>query len=349
MNRAHGIKPEYLQLADALRQRIREGSVKKRIPGVRTLMRDYHVTKCTVHQAIDELLGTGELTFRGARKAYGVGPPQTPVTRAGTLLAYETPLRQRRGDAFEIIATLESLLPGPVEHLNLQAQAHPAAKTAGEILKYGHSRIVLLDLPGEIADLLTDAGRTVVTCGTAGRPRRAPSVDIDLEFAIHEALHRAFSAGHRRVSLPLRQSRPWQNASIRENVAKAYANAGLKHCPDFDTPTLNDEHPERLHDELRRLLRYTPPSAFIVTDFALWLALTSVLAETRRRIPQDTSVICLFAMTDLAAVSPKPCQFAQPVENLAREVKRRLTNPADGHAPALLAPAWVQGGSLSTL
>ena len=351
MTRRFDIRSPQNQLAGELRARIASGEFAGDMPGLRKIMADFGVTRTVAQGALDELLHTGDLRSRGPSKA------AQPVRRTaaaeeserGTLLVYDRPVELRGGEHREFFLALEAGLPPPVTRLSLDSHDAPAKKTLRRILESPCRRIVIMDHRGELADLLADTGRIVVATDTAGAPKRCSRVSVSHEALVRGALRRAFAAGHRRVSFALWRRKPEVAAAMRAWIADEYALVGYRHSPEFDAPVVPERTPEALHACVRELLRVTPPTALIVSDFPEWLGAFMVLADAGLRVPADLSLVSLCAASEWATATPSQAHFKMPVADMVRHIRRALDNAERGAPPAdvPLEPEWVPGGSLA--
>ena len=344
------LRPEE-QLADEMRRRIRVGEWADTIPGLHRLVAEFGAGRAVTERAITTLLDTGELL-----PPTGAGRPVRIARRgkhrfaAGTVLAHATPPDMVSGDGIAVLRALEPRLPAPVFNLRFDTDT-PTAERLHRIRETRAKHVVLVSLEATIADTLRDDGRHVVALGAIGKPARAPLIAADYAGTIRAAFARAFAAGHRRVSFPLWRRAPETVAMIREQVGAAYAAAGLRHSPAFDTPIVSDDSPDALHDCIRELFRATPPTALVLNDFIQWVGVTSTLARLRLVVPDDVSLILLTHAPELAAANPSAAHFRFPVPALVEAVCECLDAPPGNRAVAAPHRAFatlpVAGDSLS--
>lgn len=337
------------QLADELRRRIASGEISGNMPGLRKLMADFGVTRTVVEGALAELLRTGDLKSRGASKAMEPVRRRTQAkdTR-GTLLVFDRPPELRNGNHREIFLAVEAALPGPVTRLSLDSHDTPVAKTVRRILECHQPRVVIMDHRGEVADRLAAAGRIVVASSPASPPEQASLIGVGHEQLVRGAISRAFAAGHRRVSFVLWRRKPEVAAQMRAWIAEEYAKAGYRHAPEFDAPVVADRSPEALHACLGELLRHTPPTALVTSDFPQWLGTVTALARSGLRVPRDISLVCLCANPEWETATPTQAHFKYPVSGYAGAVRAALDAAAAGkpQRKIMLAAEWVPGESL---
>jgi DNA-binding LacI/PurR family transcriptional regulator len=344
------LKSPATQLAAELRRAIASGEISGSMPGLRKLMADFGVTRKVVEGAMAELIQSGDLKSHGPNKAMEPVRRRHPThENQGGLLVTSRPFELRSGIHRELFLAIEAALPPPVTRLNIDAQNTPVEKVVRRILESDRQTIFILDHEGEVADRLAEAGRIVVATGMASPVKKVSHASVSHEMLVRGAVSRAFEAGHRRVCFVLWRRRPEVAARMRAWIADEYAKAGYRHTPDFDAPIVDDRNPEALHTCLRELVRHTPPTALIVSDFPQWIGTVMVLAQAGLRVPGDISLICLCSAPEWEAATPSQAHFAHPVAALAKAIRLALEAAVRGEPPEIitLAPEWVPGDSLA--
>ena len=342
------IKSPAAQLAEELRRRITEGEWRGRMPGIRTLMQDYAVTRKTVEAALTALRHDGTLRTGATKRAAIPNPTTAPERQAGTALVINLPIDRLGGARASVDALLEKL-PPPVTVLVRESHGRNTPEIAEEIRRGGFGRAVVLFHPPEVAEHLAEAGLNVVMVGSTGQNTRASRAGVSFEHLVRGAFRQAFALGHSRVCHPIWRRNPELIPLIRGWVADEYARAGLRHSPDFDAPIITRREPAALHDTLRALLRHTPPTALISGTQLQWQATLAILAEARMRVPQDISHLAIFEGTDWEAMPLAQSHFILPVKRLAGTVTRLLEEHDAGKPPrsVLLPPRWSAGQTLA--
>lgn len=114
-------------------------------------------------------------------------------------------------------------------------------------------------------------------------PRKAP--------AIAEAARTLLSLGHRRISMLVRPRRRHPVPGLPEQAFLTELKAhGIPPSP-YHLPEW-DESPERFHEMLESIFRLTPPTALIVDEAALYIAVMQFCLDRRLRVPEDLSLVC---------------------------------------------------------
>jgi DNA-binding LacI/PurR family transcriptional regulator len=185
--------------------------------------------------------------------------------------------------------------------------------------------------------------------GSLKPPQKSFYIFTKVDDLVYGAFRRAFALGHRSVCFPIWDCAPDRAAFLRESIAKAYAEAGLRYSPDFHAPIV--EGPiAALHECLRALLRHTPPTALTSIGTNDWLAAFAVAAEMGIRIPRDLSLIAL-AQDDLWKVLPvSQAHFGfLPTNKVVTAVIQQLKAAQQGKPRKVIAlpTVWVPGDSLA--
>ena len=349
MSRGFNLNSPRNQLAEEIRRRIALGELSGSLPGIRKLMAEYGATRTTVEGALEELVHAGQVVSHGNRRPLEILRLGTGGAGEGTLIVHGDPMERRTGDHRDILIALEAQLPSPVVRLSLACGEDRMEKIVARVLESPFRRVVVMDHDAGVADRLLAAGRIVVAAGTGGEPTQAPQVAVSHEMLVRGAVRRAFEAGHRRVSFPLWRRLPDVAQNMRRWIAAEYESRGLPHSPDFDAPVVEGRDAESLHATLRGLLRHTPPTALVASDFQQWLGTVSVLGECGMRIPQDMSLVCLCSTPEWEAATPTPAHFRFPVAAMVAGVSRALKTAERGaeKKDTVIAPEWVPGRSLA--
>ena len=339
--------PEH-QLADEFRRRIRTGEWREHVPGILRLAKDFGVTRPLVEKAIGHLIESGEVIH------HGVGKPMTPVrasgapVRRGTLIAHDQPVDIVSGETMGILSDLLTAAPQPASLLRLDRGLAPD-DMVGALAATDAEYLILTALPGEVADRLAESGRKVIGLGGSGVSRHTPRITSDYREMICGAFRRCFAAGHTRVSMPLWRRPADTSASIRNWIAATYAEAGLRHAPEFDAPIVPDDSPAAMHACLRELFRLTPPTALVLHDLPHWIAAVSMLNRLRRRIPEDVSVVLITGWTELESATPSVAHMRMDTPSFLPALRRLIGDLDSGAAPRTISlpPRWVPGDSLA--
>ncbi|BCU78419.1 substrate-binding domain-containing protein [Luteolibacter sp. LG18] len=334
------------QLANEMRRRIGRREWTGRLPGVARLMSEFGATRKTVEAAVGMLLDEQWVSGRGRRSALRIHGPRADLAPHGSVLIYDTPPTERSSDHLALFLALERRLPGPVQRLHLPRGMKPSQqlKLIGALEV---SCAVVLDVEGPLADAVKARGIRTVALGVASLPETVASFGVSYRELVVSSLERLFEHGHTRITMPMFQRKPEVMVKVREAVRGEFEARGIPYSDLFNVPDVTGDSPRDLHGLIRRLWKFTPPTAVIVNNLRPYLTVFSTCAALGLRVPDHVSLLCLSHSAEMDALEPTPAHFCYPVESLARAVLRALENAsahaADSH---LFPPAWCPGGSI---
>jgi hypothetical protein len=281
------------QVAAHLRSELRRGTWPDALPGRDRLAAELGVNAKTVEAALRELEREGLLVRPGQgrrrRVVAGEKPPAAPL-RVALLLSekedrrvdYIADLRhQLRLAGHEAVHPERSLVD---LGMNPDRIAGLVARTAADAwIVVAGSRDVLEWFASAPAPAFALFGPMAGIRLAGAGPRKAP--------AIAAATRTLLGLGHRRIAMLVRprRRRPVpalpEQAFLDELQAHGLAPAPY-HLPEWE------ESPERFHEMLDSLFRLTPPTALIVDEAALFVAVLESCLARRLRVPEDLSLVC---------------------------------------------------------
>lgn len=281
------------QVAAHLRDGLLEGRWQGRLPGRLTLAGELGVNAKTVEAALRQLEREGLLvnSGKGRRRNIIAGESPPPAALRIAMLLSE---KGDRGvdfivdirhhlihaghDAFHAEKSLVELGMNPQRVAGLvsrtAADAWIVVAASVEMLEWFASR------PQPAFALF--GPMTGVRLAGAG-PRKAP--------AIAEAARTLLALGHRRIAMLVRPRRrdPVPGVPERAFLGELQAHGippAAYHLPEWD------ETPERFHAMLESIFRVTPPTALIIDEAALFVAVMEFCLARRLRVPEDVSLVC---------------------------------------------------------
>lgn len=284
------------QVADHLRSALHAGRWQGRLPGRERLAGELGVNAKTVAAALRQLESEGFLLPSGqgrrrriASRLMRAGQAPAPLRIALLLSEKEDgrvdfigdirhQLLLSGHDAFHAEKSLVDLgmNPGRVEGLvsRTTADAWIVVAASLEVLEWFASR--------PAAAFALFGPMTGIRLAGAG-PRKAP--------AIAEAARTLLGLGHRRVAMLVRPRRREPAPGVPEQAfldeLKAHGIPPASyHLPEWD------ETPGRFHAMLESIFRVTPPTALIVDEAALFVAVMEFCLARRLRVPEDLSLVC---------------------------------------------------------
>lgn len=282
------------QVAAYLREELRLGTWRGLVPGGDRLATQLGIGRDTVEAALKQLENQGFLLNQGRRRGRLItgqaGRSSTRKLRLAVLLDENASRR------LDYVAAFEHEL-AQAGH----AMVHPS-RTMNE-LGMNVKRIVAmigkteadawLVLSGfqEILEWFEASGKPVFAIFGRRRDLRIAAVAPDKIPALYQAVNALAELGHRRIVLLTRKRRRWPEPGYFE---RAFLDAlerngiqpGAYHLPDWE------ETIEDLHARLNKLFRLTPPTAIIIDEAPLYVAVQHFLAKEGMSVPGDVSLVC---------------------------------------------------------
>ncbi len=281
------------QVTEHLRSAVHAGRWQGHLPGRERLAGELGVNAKTVEAALRQLERDGMLMNpgKGRRRQIVAGGNRSAAPLRIALLLSEkddaridfiVDIRQHLllagHDAFHAGQTLVDLAmcPDRIEGLVSRTVADAWIVVAG-------SRGVLERLAaGPVPAFALFGPMTGIRIAGAG-PRKAP--------AIVQATRTLLGSGHRRLVMLVRPRRRRPVPALPEQAFLDELRAhritpAPYHLPDWD------ETPERFHAMLESIFRVTPPTALIIDEAALFVAVMEFCLARRLRVPEDVSLVC---------------------------------------------------------
>lgn len=283
------------QVADWLREGIREGRWRGTLPGRYPLAEQLGCSHWTVDKAVETLVKEGLLVSQGSGRPKRIQIPKGAAssrTLRVMILLYEESDRS------------EGKLVEMLHKLHQQGHEAEFAKKTMSNLCMDSRRITRFVKA-------TEADAWVVVCGSRdtlkwfhqqGIPCFAyfgfsgglplPAIHPVKIPALRELTRRLIGLGHRRIVLLIGEEHRQPEissfaAACLEEIEAHGIPVGPYNLPDW---TYN---PQSLQQCLDSLFRSTPPTALIVDQSALMLNILQFLAARRLCAPEDVSLVCL--------------------------------------------------------
>lgn len=214
------------------------------------------------------------------------------------------------------------------ETLHSVQTLHRSGKVDGFILLYSRKKDV-------VTDYLCEQGVLYVIVGKADElAGQTLCIDNDNLLAGREAADYLYSLGHRRIGYLGLRSDFLYTVDRRSGYQLALLLRGLPLQPDYcvELNCAGDEDTAALEALLSRNDR---PTAFVVSDDMLALALERVCVQMRLQIPQDVSIIAFNNSLYSQLASPQLTSVDINAFRLGQEAAVQLLNHADD--PNLMA------------
>ncbi len=281
------------QVATHLRAELREGKWCTTLPGRERLAAELGVNAKTVEAALRHLEAEGLLlpSRKGSRRRIADGAMERASSLRIAILLSEREdravdflvdirhhLLHAGHDAYHAERSLVDLAMNPDRIAGLVSSTSADAW----IVVAGSREVLEWFAAASVPAFALFGPMTGIRIAGAG-PRKAP--------AIAEAARTLLGFGHRRVSMIVRPRRrrplpaPPEQAFLDELMAHGIVPAPY-HLPEWD------ETPERFHEMLDSIFRLTPPTALIVDEAVLFVAVMQFCLARRIRVPEDLSLIC---------------------------------------------------------
>ena len=342
------------QVAAHLRDEIGRGQWRGQIPGRTELAKQYDVGITSVEAALRQLEGEGLLTKQGtghSRRIVDEMPHSGDRRLKIAILGYD---RLTRGEG----------IFAEVHHL-LREAGHDAEFTSFSMmeLKFRLERIVkrveqteadawiLCAAPKEITEWF--AAQPKPSFALFGRRRgvRIASVGPDKSPAFAAATRRLIECGHKKIVMLCRPERRLpapgkpEQAVLDELAAHGIA-PGAYHLPDWENGMAG------FQTRLERLFEFTPPTALIVDELKLFVAVQQFFIRNRLRVPEDVSLVSMEADSAFDWCVPSIAHVRWDHPTVLRRVVGWVNNVAKGRNDVretnTLAD-FVDGGSIGSV
>lgn len=346
------------QTADILRQAIRQGEWRERLPAETQLSRSLRISRPTLRAALLILQREGLLEAPHGRARRILRAPtrrsaRTLRSRKVALLTF-VPLPNQRGFSLFRIAELYHALRSAgfdlhvCERPDLSHRFSPASFQ--HFLRETKARCWILHHTS--ADTVRWFARQEHPClvmGSCPDGTQLPSLDTDYRAVGRHATNQFLREGHRHLALVLPEAPlPGDLATVegaREQVvARGLGTASVR------VVSLG-ERPNHALATLERAMRTRPPcTAFLVNRTSSLLVLQGAFLRMGIRVPQDASVILRDEEGGLNHPALSLARYSLNSRMASAKLCRMILRLAvDGHLPArrcLLFPRFVEGESL---
>lgn len=299
------------QVAQALRDGLRQGRWQGTIPGRNRLATELGVNHKTVKAALAILENEGQLESRGPGRERRITDKASfaPSALRVMMLPYEkndlkTPLFMeiihRLGSAGHLAdfatKTLHDLGMDPKRVARFvgktEADAWLVVAGTGDVLDWFATQ------PNPTFSLF---GRSAGTPMASATPRKAE--------AMLELTDRLVEFGHRRIVMLAREERRKPTPGVLERLFLEHLEShGIETGP-YNLPDWSDDA-DGLRMKLDALFRHTPPTALIIDDEIIFLSVVQQLARMGIVAPRDVSLACSDASPAFEWCRPKVTHIA---------------------------------------
>jgi len=339
------------QIAAHLRAEIARGRWSGTMPGRHELARQLGVGISSVEEALRQLEGEGLLAKQGAGRMRRILVSSAESTGHRLRIAVLTHER----------ATLKEGYMIELIH-RLREAGHEAFFPRASLLELGMDpkRISRLMKATEADAWIVCSGSREVTEWFASQPMPAfslfgrrrgvaiASVGPDKAPAYAATARRLIELGHRKIVLLVRPDRrlPVPGTPERaflDEMAAHGITPGAYHFPDWE------EGIEGFHTRLGELFRVTPPTALVVDEVMLYLAVQQFLACKRLRVPEEVSLMVMEEHSAFDWCRPTVAHVRWDQPSVLRRVVGWAHNVARGNKDlrgTLTRAEFIDGGTI---
>lgn len=338
------------QVAAHLRSEILGGRWTGEIAGVDRLAAELKVNRTTIGGALVLLEKEGLLFRRGIGRRRQIALPEIvhPTSLRVALLLYES-----------IEAKVDYIVD--LQH-RLIAAGHISVIPSKSLreLKMEVGRIASLVSKTKADAWVIQSGSSDLLRWFAGQPApafalagRRRGVNIagagpDKVAAERSAVRRLLQLGHRRSVMLAREERRKPHPGLMEQTfldeLEAFGIAtGAYNLPDWE------DSQEALHGRLDSLFRHTPPTALIIGEVPLYLAVERHLARLGFLAPRDVSLLCLDPSPSMKWFEPMVSRINWDSEPMIRRIVRWANNVArgkDDRRQSFTKAEFMEGGTI---
>jgi hypothetical protein len=337
------------QVAEHLRSGILAGRWTGELPGEDRLGAELNVNHTTVGTAIRQLEKEGLLVNRGAGRPRGIRMPKNaaaPSMRIAILLYegidrkldYNVDLQHRLIEA----GHLPSIPPKALVDLRMDVKriAGLVNKTEADawVIQCGSTEI-LEWFSRRDAPAFAFAGRRRGVRIAGSGPEKLP--------AVRASVRRLFELGHRRIVMLAREERRkpspgHMERSFIEELQSLGIATGSYNLPDWD------DTKDGLYRLLGSLFRHTPPTALLIDEVPLYLAVELHLARLGLLAPRDVSLLCLDPSPAFRWHRPSVAHISWDSQPIINQIVRWADNVARGNddrRQTFTKAGFVEGGT----
>lgn len=346
------------QTADILREGIRQGTWRDRLPGERALCEKYQISRNTLRTALGQLQRDKLI-----RPVHGSGNQilGKPGKDAGRLQSRDVgllspePLERLRPAQTLWIDELRALLSERgcrlhVFHGRQYFRANPGPALERLIAENPHGAWILTLSNAAIQRWFARHEVRCVVAGSVHAGLDLPYRDLDHRAMCRHAAGVLLGLGHRKLALIIAKS---QLAGDLESEAGFVE--GVQKSPHAGAEVQVGRHDgsvEGIGHAVRRLVDQRPAvTAILVANAYHYLTVVTRLGQAGRRVPQDVSVISRDDDLFLSYLAPGPARYAASSHALAKSLLRPLLELLEKTPPGRrglrLMPEFKSGDSIA--
>ncbi|MDX1680782.1 MAG: substrate-binding domain-containing protein [Akkermansiaceae bacterium] len=341
------------QLADHLREELLRGRWTGTMPGQHQLLTELGTGMETIRSALEILQKQGYLKAQGKGKRRLITiPEEAQITSLKVrVLPYDEEnkiapfvldfVRMAHDDGHQV----------EIQGKTLYDLKMNADKVSRYVSRFPADAWVVVSGKGEVLKWFSE--QDFPTFALFGRIRdiEIASVNVRPYEAISEFVNRLLDQGHRRIVWMVRgERRKPRPGALEQHFLDLLESRGIEvgsyHLPEWD------ESREGLERCLDQLFRFSPPTAIIVTEAQLYLAVQNSVNRRGMRVPEDLSMVCMDVFENdpsLDWITPQVSHYRWHWQPVSRRMMKWLHNVAIGKkdlAQTFLEAEYVEGETI---
>ena len=326
------------QTLGILKERIRSGEWKSRLPSEREICDWLVISRGTLRKALARLKQERLVRSHHGQHWETLGPRRHSTRRvAAKHLALLTPFPLNILAPFEMywIDNLREHLQDAGYHLEVCQGMHCRGWRSDKVLedlgrKLRPAGWVLRAAPANVQRWFSEHHLPCVVVGSRHAGVALPSVDRDLPAVCRHAVGRLVAKGHTRLALLIPESGLAGDLACETSFREA-AERILRPRSGEVLIAHHDGRPESIFHRLRVLLQRRPaPTGFLVTDTRYTLGALSFLLRQGFRLPGQVALISRDSDHFLDYVVPTVARYATDPTRFARKVSRLVLELVEG-------------------
>ena len=341
------------QVAEHLRAEVLTGAWTSEMPGVGNLKGELGVNHKTVEAALRILEGEGLLESQGARRPRLINPvPPSGMGRSMRVCLLTWDSYDRRVDyvvqiRHELIEAGHTPFFAPKSLTELDMDVQRLAKLVD---RTEADAWIVMAGSREVLDFF--ATRKVPVFGLFGRlgDLKLAGTGPAKAQAYTEVVKALAARGHRRIVLLGRRARKFPVPGRPEQAFLDALEAEGIVVSDFNFPDWENS-PEGFQRCLESLFRLTPPTALVVQELLLFVAVRGFLSKKGIRVPGDVSLVCADPDPSFAWCRPTVAHINMESSPWVRRVIRWASNVSRGKEDTRWVRTnadFVPGGTIGT-
>ena len=337
------------QVANALKQEFPQG---QSLPAERRLAEHYQVSRKTIRKALLELRASGTVTKgrNGRRVGKKVAAKKISQSHRVALLMAEPLENLRPYTALWVYRLGEKL-----SRSGLQLDIHHGHRFFGRSATRSRESLVqeasaacwvLAGSNQALQDWFQQAGIPAVIAGSPHEGITIPGIDIDHRAMCRHAVTALHRQGHQRAALFLGDRGPRGDRESEEGFREGATACGMAR------PLVFRVKPDPTHvvKAVDRALAASPQvTGMVLASPFSCLTVMTHLANIRRQVPRDVSLISCHEEPYLPHLRPVPTHYTCPPAKYAAALHRIIRQVVQGAASHSLSivPEYVPGASLA--